>query len=74
MKRFYSTGEAAKLIGVHRDKVQSAIRSGLPEPEELVGNRRLFNRSEVLRLCDWLEEDGTAVTRPDFSEDLTPVA
>ena len=69
----YSTGEAAKLIGVSRDTIHSYFRSGAPEPKKKIGNRRAFTRKDVIRLCDWFEAKGIAVTRPDFARPANSV-
>ena len=62
----YSTGEAARLIGVSRDTIHSYFRSGAPRPKKRLGNRIAFTRRDIAKLCDWFEAKGIAVTRPDF--------
>lgn len=69
----YSAGETAKLIGVSRDTIHSYFRSGAPEPKKKVGNRRAFTRKDIVKLCDWFEAKGIAVTRPDFNATADPL-
>ncbi len=52
---FYSTGEAAKRIGVTRDSLFNAIRKGAPDAMNRTGNRRLFTEEEVNRLEAWYD-------------------
>ena len=49
-----STGEAAKRLGVSRDSLLAALRSGAPEPEApRIGGRRIFSESDIARLEAW---------------------
>ena len=51
----YSTGEAAKRIGVTRDSLFGALKNGAPDAELRIGNRRIFTEDEVERLEEWFE-------------------
>lgn len=51
----YSTGEAAKRLGVTRDAIFSALISGAPDAAVRVGNRRIFTEEEVGKLAAWFE-------------------
>lgn len=62
----YSTGQAAKLIGVSRDTIHSYFRSGAPRPKKMISNRIIFTRRDIVKLCDWFEANGIAVIRPKF--------
>lgn len=55
MIKMYSTGEAAKRLGVTRDAVFSALISGAPDAAIRVGNRRIFTEEEVGKLAAWFE-------------------
>ncbi len=52
---FYSTGEAAKQLGVTRDSLFNAIRKGAPDATNRIGNRRVFTDEEVKRLEAWFD-------------------
>lgn len=69
----YSTGEAAKLIGVSCYTIHSYFRSGAPRPKKKLGNRIAFTRRDIVKLCDWFEAKGIAVTRPDFNATADPL-
>lgn len=51
--RFYSTGEAAKKIGVSRDSLFAALRTGAPDTKNRIGGRRIFSEIEVNSLEAW---------------------
>lgn len=51
----YSTGETAKRLGVTRDSLFSALRSGAPDSAIRIGNRRIFTQAEVDVLAAWFE-------------------
>ena len=53
--RIYSTGETAKRLGVTRDMIFSALKSGAPDAALRTGNRRVFTEAEVERLEAWFE-------------------
>ena len=62
--RFYSTGEAAKKLGVSRDSLFSALRTGAPDTKNRIGGRRIFSETEVNSLEAWYKtrdmmKDGT---------------
>lgn len=49
-----STGGAAKRLGVSRDSLLAALRSGAPEPETpRIGGRRIFSEADIERLEAW---------------------
>lgn len=51
--RFYSTGEAAKKLGVSRDSLFAALRTGAPDTKNRIGGRRIFSETEVNSLEAW---------------------
>lgn len=54
MIQFLSSGPAAKAIGVTRDSLLFALRTGAPEPKGgKVGNRRLFSQEDIETLREW---------------------
>lgn len=53
--RMYSTGEAAKLLGVTRDSLHAALRTDAPDAANRIGSRRVFTGEEVERLAEWFE-------------------
>ena len=53
--RIYSSGEAAKRLGVSRDSLFGALRNGAPDAESRIGNRRAFTDAEIEKLAEWYE-------------------
>lgn len=54
MLKVMSSGQAAKEIGVSRDSLLFALRTGAPEPKAgRLGNRRMFSESDIERLREW---------------------
>jgi uncharacterized protein (UPF0216 family) len=53
--RIYSSGEAAKRLGVTRDSLFSALKAGAPDAELRTGSRRVFTETELERLAEWFE-------------------
>ena len=52
-----STGEVAKRLGVSRDSLLAALRSGAPEPKApRIGGRRIFGESDIARLKAWFAQ------------------
>ena len=51
--KFYSTGEAAKEIGVTRDSLFAALKNGAPDTANRIGGRRYFTEEEVKNLAAW---------------------
>lgn len=51
--KLYSTGEAAKAVGVTRDSLFGAFKNGAPDAANRVGGRRYFTDEEVKRLAEW---------------------
>jgi excisionase family DNA binding protein len=45
--KFYSTGEAAKAIGVSRQTLQTWIADGKIDAPKLVGNVRVWSQKQV---------------------------
>lgn len=61
-KALLSIGETAAYLGLSRDAVTFALRSGAPEPETpRVGNRRVFSKDDVERLREWFIARGRNV-------------
>ena len=54
--RMYSSGEAAKRIGVTRDSLFAAIKAGAPDAMLRIGSRRVFTEAEVERLAAWYDQ------------------
>ena len=51
----YSSGEAARLLGISRDSLLSALRSGAPAPQSArFAGRRVFSDEDLERLRAWL--------------------
>lgn len=70
--KFYSTGEAAKAVGVTRDSLFGALKNGAPDAASRMGGRRFFTEDEVAKLAEWYGRrqrirDGQA--RPGDMED-----
>ena len=53
--RFFSTGEAAKRLGVTRDSLFASLRAGAPDTMNTIGGRRCFNDDEIDKLAAWYE-------------------
>lgn len=51
--KLYSTGEAAKAVGVTRDSLFGALKNGAPDAVNRIGGRRYFTEDEVARLAEW---------------------
>ena len=51
--RIYSSGEVAKKLGVSRDSLFGALKSGAPDTAHRLGGRRVFTEAEVERLAEW---------------------
>ena len=45
--RFYTTGEAAKAIGVSRQTLQTWIAEGKVTPPKMIGNTRVWGQKQV---------------------------
>lgn len=56
-----STGEAAARLGITRDALLYAFRSGAPEPDRWVGGRRVFDYPDLYELALWFKERGRPV-------------
>lgn len=54
--KLFSTGEAARELGVARDAVVWALRSGAPKPRTRLAGRRVFTEAEILVLRNWFDE------------------
>jgi DNA-binding transcriptional MerR regulator len=54
MMKVVSSGQAAKEIGVTRDSLLFALRTGAPEPKAgRLGNRRMFSEDDIETLKKW---------------------
>jgi excisionase family DNA binding protein len=49
-EKFYTTGEAAKAIGVSRQTLQTWIAEGKVEPPAIIGGTRVWSQSQVNKL------------------------
>lgn len=59
MLNVVSSGQAAKEIGVSRDSLLFALRTGAPEPKAgRLGNRRMFSEADIERLREWFSKRG----------------
>jgi excisionase family DNA binding protein len=45
--KFYTTGEAAKAIGVSRQSLQTWIADGKVTPPKMIGNTRVWSQEQV---------------------------
>jgi len=45
--KLYTTGEAAKTIGVSRQTLQTWIAEGKVTPPRMIGNTRVWSRKQV---------------------------
>jgi excisionase family DNA binding protein len=50
-ENFYTTGEAAAAIGVSRQTLQAWIAEGKITGPKVIGNTRVWNESELKKLC-----------------------
>lgn len=64
----YSAGQAADLLGVHRDAIQAGIRAGAPEATFKVANKRCFTQDDILALRRWFQAQGKRVNKVCFEE------
>ncbi len=64
--QMFSAGQVASYLGIHRDVLQAAIRSGAPEASFTIGNRRAFTKHDVEALYRWFQAHGRPVIRPEF--------
>ncbi len=58
-KPYYTSGEAAKLIGVSPDKLRYWDRAGALKPSRRIGRRRYYTPGDIrrgIRLRELLEE------------------
>lgn len=54
MLKVVSSGVAAKAIGVSRDSLLFALRTGAPEPTAgRLGDRRMFSEKDIETLREW---------------------
>jgi hypothetical protein len=51
----YSSGEAARKIGVTRDSLFAALKAGAPDAAIRIGSRRVFTEVEVEQLAAWYD-------------------
>ena len=62
MLKVVSSGQAAKEIGVTRDSLLFALRTGAPEPTAgRLGNRRMFSEDDIQTLKEWFGSRGRRV-------------
>ena len=57
-EKLLSTGDAARELGVSRDALLWALRTGAPEPAKRVAGRRVFEAEDLDQLRLWLENRG----------------
>lgn len=56
-KEFFSTGEAARAVGIHRWRLTYLIESGqVPDARRRFAGRRMFGRDEVEDIARWLKQ------------------
>ena len=53
-QNLFSSGGAARALGISRDALLWALRAGAPEPTVRVGGRRLFAEQDLQALRAWL--------------------
>ena len=63
----FSSGPVAKMLGVERDDIQSAFRSGAPEPNLRVAGKRVFTINDVQRLRLWFISNGRKVNEVNLN-------
>lgn len=57
MNEMFSSGGAAKELGMSRDSLLFALRTGAPQPKApRVANRRMFSKGDIERLRKWFSE------------------
>jgi excisionase family DNA binding protein len=49
-EKFYTTGEAAKAIGVSRQSLQTWIAEGKVDAPKMIGNTRVWSQKQVDKL------------------------
>ena len=67
-RELFSTGEAASHLGISRDALVAALRSGAPEPPTRLAGRRVFGKTDIAHLRRWFGARGRFVgsgTGPD---------
>lgn len=62
-----STGETATRLGITRDALICALRSGAPEPERRIAGRRMFGEADMCALSRWFDARGRRVNFPRVS-------
>ncbi len=67
-QRLYSSGDAAREIGVTRDALTWALRQGAPAPAHRTGGRRVFTAQEVEVLRAWFLTRRERCIGRDWSE------
>lgn len=55
---WYSSGEAAEALGISRDALLTAFRSGAREPSSRVGGRRLYSEADLRAVSEWFQKRG----------------
>lgn len=61
--KLLSVGEAAALLGVTRDQMQTARRFGGPVPPK-VGKNYAYDEECIAGTCEWFEKKGIAFNHP----------
>ncbi len=52
--KLYSSGDAAKLIGISRDSLIMAIRNGsAPDASFRIGGQRVFSEDDIKKMKKW---------------------
>lgn len=66
--KLYSTGQVAVMLGIHRDKILSALRFDAPKPSAVVARSNAFTREDVIAMFNYLSDKGVKVSEPKFDD------
>lgn len=68
MAELFFSGQVANLLGIHRDKVVAVTtgKGGGPRPSERIGDRNAYTKSDIEKLCAYLESKRYPFHRPSF--------
>jgi hypothetical protein len=61
--KLLSTGEAAVVLGMTRDALTWAFRTGAPEPRMRISGRRVFDPQDLDRIRSWMQSRQAATRR-----------
>lgn len=71
--KLFSSGQAANMLGVHRDKMTSLRRDrNSPKASMMIGNRNAYSMDDVMKLWRYLVDHKYPVRKPVFDAEETP--